>query len=106
MLTFTQVKKCVQEIPEFTYVGYTRQIEFTGQIGYTQVCCVYVRNVLILTVSSPESVYLYLGSFRLFYSFRRDTLSYQPTPEQPVLAQLQQVFAFLSQTQVNLHILR
>lgn len=32
-------------------------------------------------------------------SFRRDTLSYQPTPEQPVISQLQQVFAFLSQTQ-------
>lgn len=32
-------------------------------------------------------------------SFRRDTLSYQATAEQPVISQLQQVFAFLSQTQ-------
>ena len=77
---------------------------YARQVRYTQVLCVFVRNKLISTVSSPKSVYL--RSFRLFYSFRRDTLSYQPTPEQPVLAQLQQVFAFLSQTQVNLHMLR
>ncbi|XP_062577583.1 ubiquitin carboxyl-terminal hydrolase 35-like [Saccostrea cucullata] len=32
-------------------------------------------------------------------SFRRDTLSYQASPDQPVISQLQQVFAFLSQTQ-------
>ena len=37
MLTLTQVKKCVQKISEFTYVGYTRQIDFTGQIEYTLV---------------------------------------------------------------------
>lgn len=38
----------------------------------------------------------------LYSSFRRDTLSYQPTTEQPVISQLQQVFAFLGQTQVTI----